>query len=154
MSTAPVWQLNMFGPPERIEHLEPAARIRDDAPVACERELLWPAPHVEVLGVDVLERLYGDIVRRTRLTVPEVCRRLRIQHTHAYELIQAGSLDCTDNRHPTATQQSVRIYRYSVVRWLFNREFVEASTRCQMPAEDLEKCLRLAETLRNERRSK
>ena len=154
MNAAPVWQLNMFGPPEPVEHLDRADRIRDDAPVACERELLWPAPHVEALGVDLLERLYGDIPRRTRLTVPEVCRRLRIQHTHAYELVQVGSLDSLDNRHPSATQQSLRIYRYSVVRWLFNREFVEASTRAGLPAEDLEKCVRLAERLRNERRSK
>ena len=154
MNAAPVWQLNMFGPPEAIENLDEVDRIRDDAPVPCERELLWPAPHVEVLGVDLLERLYGDIPRRTRLTVQEVCRRIRCCHSHAYVLVQRGSLDSIDNRDPKATQQSLRVYRYSLVRFLFNREFVEEHTRCGMPAADLDKCLKLAETLRNERRTK
>lgn len=145
-------QLNMFGPPEPVSSLGPDARYQDDAPVPSERELLWPMPHVEALGPDLLERLYGDLPRRTRLTIPEVCRRLRIGHSLAYELVAVGSLDALDNRHPEATQQSLRVYRYSLVRFLFNREFVESQTRAGMPAADLDRCMVLAERLRQEKR--
>jgi len=148
------WQLNMFGPPEDVSALPEFARYLDDAPVACERELLWPAPHIEILGKDLLERLYGDLPRRTRLNVREVCRRLRCGHTHVHELIAAGSLDALDYRHPQATQNAWSIYRYSVCRLLFSREFVDNNTRCGMPREDLDKCLVLAEKLRNEKRRK
>jgi hypothetical protein len=141
-------QTNMFGPPEPMENLSPAARYRDDAPVPCERELLWPEPHAQGLGADLLETLYGDIPRRTRLTVQEVCRRLRRGHTHIYELIEAGALDATDDRHPMARQAAYTIYRYSLVRFLFNREFVQNATRGGLPPEALDKCLALADRLR------
>jgi hypothetical protein len=144
-------QYNMFGPPEDVSSV-PQGATRDDAPVPCERELLWPAPHAAVLGPDLLERLYGDLPRRTRLTVGEVCRRLRRGHSHIYDLVEAGSLDGCDDRHPSAVQQALTIYRYSLVRFLFNREFVTANTRCGLPSEDLDKCMRLAEALKTERR--
>ena len=146
----PALQLNMFGPPEEVS-ATPGGAERDDAPVPCERELLWPAPHVAVLGADLLERLYGDLPRRTRLTVPEVCRRLRRGHSHVYDLVDCGSLDGTDDRHPTATQRALTIYRYSLVRFLFWREFVQDTTRGGLPREDLDKCMRLVETLKRER---
>jgi len=113
--------------------------------------LLWPAPHAEALGPDLLERLYGDVQRRTRLTVMEVCRCLRCGHSHVYNLVEAGSLDALDARHPAATQNCWMIYRYSIVRFLFNREFVENCTRGNMPPEDLARCLRLADQLRAQR---
>lgn len=147
-------QLNMFGPPEEIDNIPDDQRYRDDAPVHVERELLWPAPHADALGADLLERLYGDIPRRTRLTVPEVCRRLRRVRQHIYDLIDAGSLDATDDRHPAATQAATTIYRYSLVRFLFNREFVENCSRCNMPTEDLARCLRLADQLRAEKKGR
>ena len=150
MSSA-VLQLNMFGAPEDVTAMSPDQRYRDDAPVPCERELLWPAPHADALGPDLLERLYGDIPRRTRLTVREVCRRLRCGHTHIYDLIEAGSLDATDWRHPSATQNAYTIYRYSFVRLLFHREFVENCTRGGLPADDLARCMKLADQLRNDR---
>ena len=154
MSAQPVWQLDMFGPPEDVAAMPEAYRYRDDAPVPCERELLWPMPHIEILGKDLLERLYGDLPRRSRLTMIEVCRRMRWGHTHVYDLIIAGSLDALDGRHPQATQNAWAIYRYSLCRFLFNREFVENSTRCGMPRADLDKCLMLAEKLRTEKRNK
>ena len=144
-------QLNMFGPPENLDPND-GNRIRDDAPVPCERELLWPQPHAKLLGPEILESLYGDIPRRTRLTIGEVCRRLRRGHTHIYDLIEVGSLDATDDRHPAASQAAYTIYRYSVVRFLFHREFVEGATRCGLPPEDLRRCLLLAEVLREERK--
>lgn len=147
-------QLNMFGPPENVENIDPEKRMADDAPVACERELLWPAPHAEALGPELLERLYGDLPRRTRLTVQEVCRRLRRGHTHVYDLVTAGSLDALDDRHPEATQAALSIYRYSLVRFLFNREFVEGATRCGLETEDLRRCMTLADRLRESKRER
>ena len=141
-------QLNMFGPPEPIENIPPAQRYRDDVAHPCERQLLWPAPHADELGAALLERLYGDLPRRTRCTVPEVCRVLRMGHSHVYNLIEAGALDAIDGRHPQATQNCYMIYRYSIVRLLFNREFVENCTRVNLPTEDLALCLRLADKLR------
>jgi hypothetical protein len=144
-----VLQLNMFGPPDEIKD---EIRYRDDAPHACERQLLWPVPHAQALGPDLLERLYGDFPKRTRLTIPEVCHYLRRGHTHIYDLIEAGSLDALDDRHPSAMQNAYTIYRYSLVRFLFNREFVENCTRAGLPAEDLARCMKLADQLRNEKR--
>lgn len=148
---ADIWQTNMFGPPERTDQMTDTQRMRDDAPVPSERELLWPAPHVEILGPDLLERLYGDLPRRTRLTVPEVCRRLRCGHSHVYELKEAGSLDGTDYRHPAATQQALTVYRYSLVRFLFSREFIEDTNRCGLPRADMDRVERLVKVLRSER---
>jgi len=129
-------QLNMFGPPEDVSSY-PDGASRDDAPVPCERENLWPSDLAELLGADLLERLYGDLPRRTRLTIPEVCRRLRSGHTHVYDLIDAGSLDATDDRHPQAVRPNYGVYRYSLVRFLWNREFVQTTTRCNLPAADM-----------------
>ena len=148
---AVAWQGNLFGPPEAVGADEEGRR-RDDAPVPCERELLWPADLARDLGPELLERLYGDIPRRTRLNMPEVCRRLRCAHTHVYDLIACGSLDATDDSVPTAQRPNYGIYRYSLVSWLFHREFVARQTRCGMPSEDLERCLAAAERRRRERR--
>jgi hypothetical protein len=143
----PLLQLNMFGPAEAIRPDAPGA-ARDDAPVPCERELLWPAEHAAILGPNLLDRLYGDIPRRTRLSVPEICRRLRCGHSHVYELVSARSLDATDYRHPDAGQRALAIYRYSLVRFLFWREFVCEEMRTNLPFEDLDKCVELANALR------
>lgn len=131
-------QLTMFGPPEDVSSYPADARYRDDAPVPCERENLWPADLAELLGPELLERLYGDVPRRTRLTVPEVCRRMRCGHTHVYDLIEVGSLDATDDRYPQATRPNYGIYRYSLVRLLWTREFVQNQTRCNLPAADMQ----------------
>jgi hypothetical protein len=146
------WQLNMFGAPEIVTGRN-ADGYRDDAPVPAERELLWPLEHTQILGVELLERLYGDVPRRTRLTILEVCRRLRCGHSHVYNLVDAGSLDAFDSRHPQATQAYITVYRYSLVRFLFNREFVEGCTRGGMPKADLQRCMLLADQLREAKRN-
>ena len=147
------WQLNMFGPPEEANAQDRRAMLRDDKPVPGERQLLWPVDLVEILGNDLLERLYGDVLRRTRLRIDEVCRILRVDSEHVRRLILAGSLDATDIRHPNSVELQYRIYRYSVIRFLFNREFVTAEApRCNLPEEDLERCLDAAETMRKNRR--
>jgi len=143
-------QLSLYGPPEQLEDLSEQARVRDDAPVPCERELLWPLPHAEMIGGELLERLYGDVPRRSRLTVIEVCRRLRCGHSHVYDLIDCGSLDALDSRHPNAVRANYTIYRYSLVRFLFRREFVESQTRANLPAEDMRRCMALADRLKKE----
>jgi hypothetical protein len=146
--SATIHQLNMFGPPEPLEHVP--NKQADDAPVPCEREHLWPSDLVELLGAPLLERLYGDLPRRTRLTVREVCRRLRCGNTHVYDLIEVGSLDALDDRHPHAMRPNYTIYRYSLVCFLFNREF-GSGTRCNLPDEDLSRGLAAVETLKRKR---
>jgi len=131
-------QDNMFGPPEPAESRPTDRPGRcDDAPVPSERELLWPAELVDLLGPNLLERLYGDIVRRTRLTVKEVCRRTRHDSNHVYRLIDAGALDAVDLGLGD-TQRDWRVYRYSLVRLLFKREFRDHGSRCNLPAADME----------------
>jgi hypothetical protein len=144
------YQLNMFGEPEPLDNLSAQDRLRDDAPVPAERELLWPADMVELLGVERLERLYGDVPRRTRLRVKEVCRRARISTEHLRRLIEEGSIDATNVQHPDAYEPAYRPYRYSVVRWLFNRDFIATpSPCCNLPAEDLQAIDRAVEILKN-----
>jgi len=132
------WQLNMFGPPEAVSSYPENRRGRcDDAPVPCERENLWPADLVRILGADLLERLYGDIPRRTRLYTLEVCRRLRCDSNTVYRHLEQGSLDGTDISTPDATKAEWRTYRYSLVSLLFNREFRDQRTRADLAADDL-----------------
>lgn len=146
-------QLNMFGPPEDVANLSERDRLRDDAPCPAERQLLWPADLCETLGPDLLERLYGSIPRRTRLRIDEVCRELRCSGEHVRRLYQAGSIDHTDIRHPEAVEVATRIYRYSLVRFLFVREFVTTdSPRCNLPDDDLARCLVAADHIRRSRR--
>ena len=143
-------QTNMFGPPEDPADMDEQGRIRDDAPVAAERELLWPSDLVQLLGVDLLERLYGDIPRRTRLFVREVCRRLRCDSQHVYNLHDCGSLDAVDIASPDAGRAEWRFYRYSLVRWLFRREFRSGGGRADLPDADMDRIGRALETLGRE----
>lgn len=128
---AEMLQYNLFGPPEPVESYAslPKKGRMDDAPVPSERELLWPSDLVEVLGVAVLEKLYGDIPRRTRLKTKEVCRRLRWDSNTPVRRIREGSLDGTNTGPDDGEISSWKIYRYSIVSWLFNREFVLDRTR-------------------------
>jgi hypothetical protein len=145
-------QLDMFGPPESVESSH-RSTVRDDAPVPCERQLLWPADLTEMLGPELLEMLYGNVIRRTRLRTDEVCRELRVDQDHVRRLIAAGSLDATDIRHPDSITHQYRIYRYSLIRWLFNRDFVHNDfPRCNLPEADLQRCLNAAETITKRRR--
>lgn len=139
MSIDAALQLNMFGPPEPVSSY-PESRLGrcDDAPVACERENLWPSDLAATLGTDLLERLYGDVPRRTRLYVREVCRRLRCDSQHVYDLIGA-SLDATDIGTPGSSRHEWRVYRYSLVTFLFNRDFRDGQTRCNLPAGDMQR---------------
>ena len=147
-------QLNMFGPPEDVANLSDRDRLRDDAPICpAERQLLWPADLADLLGDELLERLYGSVLRRTRLRLGEVARELRCDKEHVRRFIQAGSLDATDIRNPNATEICYRVYRYSLVRLLFWREFVQAeSPRCNLPDDDLARCLTAADHIRRNRR--
>lgn len=132
-------QLNFFGPPEPIDSYSKRRGRCDDAPVACERENLWPSDLAQILGRELLEKLYGDIPRRTRLYVKEVCRRMRCDSNHIYELIQVGSLDATDIGSPDASRAEWRVYRYSLVSFFFNREFRDGATRADLSDSELDR---------------
>lgn len=142
----------MFGlPPEPYgaATMERRPRKADDRPSPSEREMLWPADVERALGPELLERLYGDVPRRTRLRVEEVCRRLRCSDEHVRQLIETGSLDAVDISLQTASVPCWRVYRYSVVRWLFRREFGPEcqAPRTDMTRDDLERCQATARKL-------
>lgn len=150
------WQLNMFGAPEPADSY-PARGRGDDLPVACEREVLWPSRLVAGLcqapadSVALLERLYGDIPRRTRLRVDEVCRRLRVDSNVVYRLIEGGDLSALD---ASAGEQKAHymIYRTSLVLFLFKREFWAPAvpTRTDLDTDDLARIEKLVAVLRSE----
>lgn len=115
-------QLTMaLGAPEAAECLPTGGRL-DWVPMPWERENLWPKLLAEMIGVEALEALWGDVPRLTRLRVEQVCRRLACDSNTIYRLIEAGELDATDigvGRH----KATWRVYRYSLVWFLFRREF-------------------------------
>jgi hypothetical protein len=132
----------------------------DDIPVACERELLWPACLMDALAADgmsveaataCMERLYGDVPRRTRLKIGEVCRRLRCDrntvHRHLYDTHELAAVDVgTGNEMPTW-----RVYRASLVLFLVRREFGPEYTRTDAQADD---ALRMSRAIARVRKSK
>lgn len=132
----------------------------DDIPVACERELLWPACLMEALAADglsaeaataLMERLYGDVPRRTRLKIGEVCRRLRCDrntvHRHIYDTHELAAVDVgTGNEMPTW-----RVYRASLVLFLVRREFGAEYTRTDAQTDD---ALRMSRAIARVRKSK
>jgi hypothetical protein len=132
----------------------------DDIPVACERELLWPACLMDALATDglsaeaataLMERLYGDVPRRTRLKIGEVCRRLRCDrntvHRHIYDTHELAAVDVgTGNEMPTW-----RVYRASLVLFLVRREFGPEYTRTDAQTDD---ALRMSRAIARVRKSK
>lgn len=132
----------------------------DDIPVACERELLWPACLMEALAADglsaeaataLMERLYGDVPRRTRLKIGEVCRRLRCDrntvHRHIYDTHELAAVDVgTGNEMPTW-----RVYRASLVLFLVRREFGAEYTRTDAQTDD---AFRMSRAIARVRKSK
>lgn len=132
----------------------------DDIPVACERELLWPACLMDALAADglsveaataLMERLYGDVPRRTRLKIGEVCRRLRCDrntvHRHIYDTHELAAVDVgTGNEMPTW-----RVYRASLVLFLVRREFGPEYTRTDAQTDD---ALRMSRAIARVRKSK
>jgi hypothetical protein len=148
-------QLNMFGPPEDVENCDTNRGRCDDKPVPWERENLWPKDLVACLGVDLLEELYGDIPRFTRLHVKQVCRRLKCDSNLVYEHLQMGSLDGTEIGADGAERGTWRVYRYSLVSFLFNREFRDGRSRgdVSLSPNDLDRIER-AVAARNQNRQK
>ena len=147
MNTKPqTMQLNMFGPPEPVGSYKRRGR-GSDIPVPCERELLWPASLVQAMlqadgsdasmaaidsATNLLERVYGDVPRRTRLRVKEVCRRLRCDNNKVYRLIENGTL-------PAVQDGIYLIYRSGLIAYLAWREFGPATTtRTDVAIEDAE----------------
>ncbi len=117
-------QTNMFGAPEPIGNLPERGR-RDWAPAPWERENLWPKRLADAAGPQALEALWGDVPRLTRLQTEQVCRRLACDSNTVYRLIEAGELDAV-NIGAGAQNATWRVYRYSLIWFLFRREFVQA----------------------------
>jgi hypothetical protein len=136
--------MKFLGAPESVETSEVRGR-GDDAPVACEREILWPIELADEVGVEILEKLYGDIPRRTRLYVREVCRRLRCDSNSVHRYIDEGLLDATNIGR--GKRPEYRVYRESLVRFLFERDFVVGRTRAGLPMADLDRVLSYVESL-------
>ena len=87
-----------------------------------DRQLLWPATLIHDLGESALVTLYGDLPMRPRLTVTEVSRALCCGCDHIYRLIESGLLDACDICQPGSSRPLYRVYRYSLVKFLFDRE--------------------------------
>lgn len=148
-----VEQMCMFGEPERVD----AERLRgrcDWKPEPWERENLWPKRLAEAAGVEACETLWGDVPRMTRLQTEQVCRRLACDSNTVYRLIERGELDAV-NVGAGEVNPSWRVYRYSLVWFLFRREFLEgAETRpaalANVGAQTARKLAELAARVRRE----
>lgn len=116
-------QLTFFGVPEAVDTREMRGRC-DWKPVPWERENLWPARLERAIGRDACETLWGDVPRITRLRVDQVCRRLACDSTTVYRLIEQGELDAV-NIGAGCEKPTWRIYRYSLIWFLFRREFLD-----------------------------
>lgn len=143
-------QTTLFGAPEPVTSYPSSKDLRgrgDDMPVACERELLWPACLVaalvaedldEAAAVALLERLYGDVPRRTRLKIDECTRRLRCDrmtvHRHINETRELSAIDIGSGEQLPAW----RVYRASFILFLVRREFGGDYTRTDARPEDAE----------------
>lgn len=158
MTTPTLMQHMLFGPPEPADSY-PAGRRGDDLPVPCERELLWPSRLVSGLHPDpaqavaLLERLYGDLPRRTRLRVGEVCRRLRVDSDAVYRLIkEKGELSAADVSAGDGENAHYAVYRTSLVLFLFKREFwlPAVPTRTDLDRADMDRIERFVTELRRE----
>lgn len=147
-----IMQTNLFGPPEPVASYGREQRGRGyDLPVASERELLWPACLIEALTEDglaheeaagVLERLYGDIPRRTRLRMDEICRRLRCDSNTVYRHRESGELPAVDVSAGAGQVAEWRFYRAGLVLFLAAREFGPVPTRTDASREDSQRLSR------------
>ena len=152
MKSATEMQLTLFGDPEPVGSYGRDLRGRgDDLPAPCERELLWPACLVEALTSDgathdeaaaLLERLYGDLPRRTRLRTDEVCRRLRCDSNVVYRHRESGDLPAVDVSAGTGIQPEWRFYRAGLVLFLASREFGPVPTRTDAARDDAQRLSR------------
>jgi excisionase family DNA binding protein len=115
-------QTNMFGPPEAVDREAMRGRC-DWAPAPWERENLWPKRLVDAAGAQACEALWGDVPRLTRLQTEQVCRRLACDSNTVYRLIEGGELDAV-NIGAGSQNATWRVYRYSLIWFLFRREFL------------------------------
>jgi len=151
-------QLTLFGEPEPVTSYGKHVRGRgDDVPVMCERELLWPGCLVAALVEDgmsgeeatgLLERLYGDVPRRTRLKIEEVCRRLRCDrntvHRHINDTHELAAIDIGTGELLPAW----RVYRSSFIWFLARREFGPESSRTDAKPQDADRLSRAVSRVR------
>jgi hypothetical protein len=145
-------QLTLFGAPEPVGSYGKSEKGRgDDLPAPCERELLWPACLLEELmgggathdeAAAILDRLYGDLPRRTRLRTDEVCRRLRCDSNVVYRHRESGALPAVDVSAGAGITPEWRFYRAGLVFFLASREFGPVPTRTDAAREDSDRMAR------------
>ena len=145
-------QPDLFGTPEPATSYAASERGRGyDLPVVSERELLWPACLVKALREDgvaadesaaILERLYGDIPRRTRLRMDEICRRLRCDSNTVYRHRESGDLPAVDISAGGGQVAEWRLYRAGLVLFLAAREFGPVPTRTDASRDDADRISR------------
>lgn len=119
-------------------------------------ELLWPEELVSALarqeGMDwaridaLLSRVYGDIPRRTRLRVDEVCARLACDAKLIYRHRDSGELACV--RVGSGPNGQWRVYRAGLIAFLVRREFGAAPSRTDVSEEDMLRLQRAAAAVR------
>jgi len=163
MSTPTYMQQTLFGDPEPVASYGREVRGRgDDIPAPCEREMLWPAALVEALIADgltseqaaeLLERLYGDVPRRTRLRIEEVCRRMRVDrntvHRHISDTRELSAIDVGAGEVLPAW----RVYRASFILFLARREFGPEVSRTDAREPDAERMSRAVARVRKQQRT-
>ncbi len=91
---------------------------QDALAVANEREVMWP-PEVMHLSVKMRTMLFGDIPKATRLTVKQVCRRLKCDSNTVLRRIAVG--DFIAANIGTINRPCYRVYRWSLVLYLYHQ---------------------------------
>jgi len=92
----------------------------DNDLVEGEREVMWP-PCVLELSFEDRMKLFGDVPRRTRLKVQEVCRRLHCDSNTVYRHIETGDLVAANIAPAVSVRPAYRIYRWSLIELLWRR---------------------------------
>ena len=91
---------------------------QDATAVANEREVMWP-PEVMHLDLKMRMMLFGDIPKQTRLTVKQVCRRLKCDSNTVLRRIAGGELIAINIG--TTNKPCYRVYRWSLVLYVYHQ---------------------------------
>ena len=110
-------QLELFAMPQPSAGCHAKGR-QDFQPVANEREIMWP-PEVMHLSIEERLLLFGDIPKETRLSVKQVCRRLKCDSNTVHRHIHSGNLVAANIG--TKAAPCYRVYRWSLIKHLYQQ---------------------------------